>query len=142
VIRRSPSHDEPPRVADLLQQASASERNHTSTPGIPTRPLLTPATWLRLQGLTPREVEATLRVAKGNLVREIAGDMHVSEGTIKTLLSRARQKLDCHTLRELAAKVLRESGFSAEEILGRVIAPSVQPNGENWMKVDKKYPKG
>lgn len=62
----------------------------------------TPNMRLRLAGLTPREVEATLLAARGLRVNQIAQEMQVTAGTIKSLLARARDKLGCPTMRDLA----------------------------------------
>src|SRR5207248_5983986 len=63
---------------------------------------LPPQTRLRLVGLTQRETQVALLAARGLLVREIAQQLEVAPGTVKTLLARARIKLGCRTLRELA----------------------------------------
>jgi DNA-binding CsgD family transcriptional regulator len=79
---------------------------------------LSPRTRLRLIGLTPRESEIALLGARGFLVREIAGQMHVSEGTVKTLLSRARAKLDCRNVRELSDILLGAGIVDPHELVG------------------------
>ena len=43
---------------------------------------LSPSSRLRLIGLTPRESEIALLVGRGFLVREIAEQIQVSEGTV------------------------------------------------------------
>lgn len=62
---------------------------------------------LWLEGLTRREAEAAIWAAHGLLVREIACKMQVSEGTVKTLLQRAHNKLGCQHVRELMAILFR-----------------------------------
>ena len=63
----------------------------------------------RLAGLSPREGQACLLASRGLTVREIAGEMQVSVGTVKTLLARARQKLGCRNVRELSAALFRKA---------------------------------
>ncbi|MHB1161655.1 MAG: response regulator transcription factor [Chloroflexota bacterium] len=62
---------------------------------------------LRLMGLSPRESEVTLLATRGFLVREIARQLQVAPGTVMTLVARAREKLGCRTVRELAVTLLR-----------------------------------
>jgi DNA-binding CsgD family transcriptional regulator len=79
---------------------------------------LSPSTRLRLIGLTPREGEIALLVARGFLVREIAVQVQVSEGTIKTLLARARMKLACKNVRELSDILLGAGIVDPHELVG------------------------
>lgn len=109
--------------------------------GLPRLPRLTPMLWLRLQGLTPREAEAALRAAGGKRLRAVAEDMQIAEGTAKVLLSRARHKLGCDTLRELTVEVLRGSGFSPEEFFGETSRRPDDGNAEVGFPLTKDTPK-
>ena len=48
----------------------------------------------KLAELTPREIEVLSQVARGHSNAEIAADMHLSEATVKTHVSRILAKLD------------------------------------------------
>jgi DNA-binding NarL/FixJ family response regulator len=48
----------------------------------------------KLAELTPRELEVLVHVARGRSNTEIATDMHLSEATVKTHVSRILAKLD------------------------------------------------
>ena len=77
---------------------------------------LTVSARLRLVGLSRREAEATLLVAQGFLLREAADQLHVSLGTVKTLLSRSRAKLGCPTLRQLTIELVRSEIIRAGDL--------------------------
>jgi DNA-binding CsgD family transcriptional regulator len=79
---------------------------------------LSPRSRLRLIGLTPRESEVALLVARGFLVREIASQIQVSEGTVKTLLARARAKLTCRNVRELSDILLGAGIVDPRDLVG------------------------
>ena len=74
---------------------------------------------LRLEGLTPREIEVTLLAGRGFLVREVAEELCIAPGTAKTLLKRAREKLGAPNLRQLSVTLLRQGLITAEELLDR-----------------------
>ncbi len=74
---------------------------------------------LRLKGLTRREAEAALFAGRGLLMREIAGEMGVSEGTVKTLIKRGREKLGCRSVRALAVTLLQRGFVSPTELVSR-----------------------
>ncbi len=78
---------------------------------------LTPGMWLRLRGLSPREAEAALLAAHGLRMREVADQMQVSEGTVKTELARAREKLGCGDVRDLVALLLHEGVVKLDDFL-------------------------
>lgn len=63
----------------------------------------------RLAVLTPRESEVVHLVAKGMANAEIARQLHMSEPTIKTYVSRILAKLDCSN-RVQAALIVRDAG--------------------------------
>ena len=91
---------------------------------------LTPETQLRLRGLSRRAAEAALLAARGYRTREIAEQMQVTEGTVKTHLKRAREKLGCDTARELMAVLLHEGVVRPDDFLtprSLGIAPAHQP---------------
>ncbi|HZO30701.1 MAG TPA: helix-turn-helix transcriptional regulator [Chloroflexota bacterium] len=79
---------------------------------------LSPSSRLRLIGLTPRESEIALLVGRGFLVREIAEQIQVSEGTVKTLLARARAKLTCRNVRELSDILLGAGIVDPRDLVG------------------------
>ena len=85
--------------------------------------------WLRSRGLSPREAEATLLVAHGLLMRESAAQMNVTVGTVKTLIARSREKLGCHTLRELIALLLCEGVIHPEDLVRNYSSHGDRPNG-------------
>ncbi len=78
---------------------------------------LSPAEWLRLKGLSPRETEVALLAARGLFVRRIAQVLQVAPGTVKTHLARAREKLECRNVRELASLLLIEGVIRNEELV-------------------------
>lgn len=99
---------------------------------------VTPIEHLRLKGLSPREAEATLLVTRGLLVREVAERMGICEGTAKALIARAREKLGCHSIRELSAYLLCEGVVHPSDLV------TAHPHGESGRrsKVDEKWAKG
>ena len=61
-----------------------------------------------LEGLTAREREVLQLVAVGRTNKEIAGELHVSLGTVKKHRENLQRKLDCHSAAELARLAIRE----------------------------------
>jgi FixJ family two-component response regulator len=55
----------------------------------------------RLESLSPREREIVIQVARGRLSKQIAGDMGITEGTVKVHRSRAMRKMNARSLPEL-----------------------------------------
>jgi DNA-binding NarL/FixJ family response regulator len=55
-----------------------------------------------LEQLTPRELEITLRLARGESNKDIAGQLHISEKTVSTHKSRVLDKLDVANVVALA----------------------------------------
>src|SRR6266403_1825690 len=55
----------------------------------------------RFGSLSPREREIMIQVARGRLSKQIAGDIGVSEATVKVHRSRAMRKLNVRSLPEL-----------------------------------------
>ncbi len=66
-----------------------------------------------LDGLTPRELEVFLLLAKGWSNKQIARELGVSLGTAKKHRENLQRKLDCHSSAELARLAIRE-GLLAE----------------------------
>ena len=77
---------------------------------------LSPEQRLRLHGLTARECEVALLAGRGLLVREIAERLQIAIGTVKALLRRAREKLNCRTVRELSTLLVRAGLIRPEEL--------------------------
>jgi FixJ family two-component response regulator len=62
----------------------------------------------RFASLSPREREIMIQVARGRLSKQIAGDMGISETTVKVHRSRAMRKMNARSLPEfgrMAAKL-------------------------------------
>jgi FixJ family two-component response regulator len=55
----------------------------------------------RFEGLTPREREIMIQVARGRLSKQIAGDIGIAEATVKVHRSRLMQKMQARSLPEL-----------------------------------------
>lgn len=71
---------------------------------------------LRLRGLTRREAEIALLAGRGMRGSEIAVQLQVTPGTVKSLLGRARDRLDCRDRRELAHVLLRDGLVRPDEM--------------------------
>lgn len=56
-------------------------------------------------GLTPRESEVLILLAKGRTVPVIARDLQIAKGTARTHTERIYRKLDVHKQQELIDKV-------------------------------------
>jgi FixJ family two-component response regulator len=89
--------------------------------------------WQRLKSLTPREVDVLCYVLGGQINREIAAELGVTERTIKVHRGRVMEKLGVQSTAQLfpmVLRVLRESGCKIlEDIkeLGRETAASNRP---------------
>ena len=89
--------------------------------------------WQRLKSLTPREVDVLCHVLGGQINREIAAELGVTERTIKVHRGRVMEKLGVQATAQLfpmVLRVLRESGCKIlEDIeeLGRETAASNRP---------------
>ena len=62
----------------------------------------------RFEALTPRERKIMIEVAQGRLSKQIAGDMGITEATVKVHRSKAMRKMNAHSLPEfgqMAAKL-------------------------------------
>ncbi|MFC4857345.1 response regulator [Actinophytocola glycyrrhizae] len=94
---------------DMLLAPSVTCRLVEAYVGRPARHLAPPAA-VSLDRLTPRELEVLRHVGTGRTNQEIAGDLTVSEATVKTHLNRAMTKLDL-TSRAQAVVVAYESGL-------------------------------
>jgi DNA-binding NarL/FixJ family response regulator len=66
--------------------------------------------------LTRREREILLLVASGLGNKQIAGDLHLSEGTIKRHLSNVYEKLGVHSRGEAVGKAVSEGWISSWDI--------------------------
>jgi DNA-binding NarL/FixJ family response regulator len=65
-----------------------------------------------LDTLTDRETEVLVEVARGRTNGEIAGDLHMSEATVKTHVGRLMAKLHCTSRAQLVVAAY-ESGLVA-----------------------------
>ena len=63
--------------------------------------------WRRLKSLTPREVDVLCYVLGGQLNREIAADLSITERTVKVHRGRVMEKLDVQSTAQLFPMVLR-----------------------------------
>jgi FixJ family two-component response regulator len=61
----------------------------------------------RFASLSPREREIMIQVARGRLSKQIAGDMGITETTVKVHRSRAMRKMNVRSLPELGRMVDR-----------------------------------
>ena len=59
----------------------------------------------RFGSLSPREREIMVQVARGRLSKQIAGDIGISEATVKVHRSRAMRKMNVRSLPELGRMV-------------------------------------
>ena len=59
----------------------------------------------RFRSLSPREREILIQVAHGRLSKQIAGDMGITETTVKVHRSRAMRKMNARSLPELGRMV-------------------------------------
>jgi DNA-binding CsgD family transcriptional regulator len=69
--------------------------------------------WQRLKSLTPREVDVLCYVLAGQINREIAAELGITERTIKVHRGRVMEKLGVQSTAQLfpmVLRVLRESG--------------------------------
>ncbi len=63
--------------------------------------------WARLESLTPREVDVLCYLLGGQINREIAAELGITERTVKVHRGRAMQKLGVQSTAQLFAIVLR-----------------------------------
>jgi FixJ family two-component response regulator len=61
----------------------------------------------RFEALTPRELEILLRVVEGRLNKQIAGEMNITETTVKVHRSNAMRKIDAASFADLCRMVDR-----------------------------------
>ena len=57
-----------------------------------------------LKSLSAREAEILSLLAKGSLLKEIADELHIGLGTVRTLTGRIYKKLQVHSRAQAAAK--------------------------------------
>jgi FixJ family two-component response regulator len=69
--------------------------------------------WRRLKSLTPREVDVLYYVLGGQLNREIAAELGITETTIKIHRGRVMEKLGVQTTAQLFPVVLRYIAWPA-----------------------------
>jgi DNA-binding CsgD family transcriptional regulator len=62
--------------------------------------------WQRLKSLTPREIDVLCYLLSGQLNKEIAGELGISERTIKAHRGRVMEKLGVQSSSQLLAMVL------------------------------------
>jgi DNA-binding NarL/FixJ family response regulator len=62
---------------------------------------------LESEGLTLRELDILIELAKGSTDKQIAGQFVVAEGTVKTHIRHILRKLDCRNRTQAVAHVLR-----------------------------------
>jgi DNA-binding CsgD family transcriptional regulator len=63
--------------------------------------------WQRLESLTPREVDVLCYLLGGQINREIAAELGITERTVKVHRGRAMEKLSAQSTTQLFAMVLR-----------------------------------
>ncbi len=63
---------------------------------------------LEAEGLTPKELDILIELAKGGTDREIAAKFFIAEGTVKTHVRHILRKLDARNRTEAVAYVLRK----------------------------------
>jgi DNA-binding NarL/FixJ family response regulator len=69
--------------------------------------------WQRLKSLTPREVDVLCYLLGGQLNREIAAELGITETTIKVHRGRVMEKLGVQSTAQLFPMVLRYVAFPA-----------------------------
>ena len=60
---------------------------------------------IRFEALTPRELQILLRVVEGRLNKQIAGEMNITETTVKVHRSNAMRKIDASSFADLCRMV-------------------------------------
>ncbi len=103
----------------------------------------TPEEQLRLRGLSPREAEVAILSARGLLVARIADTLQLAPGTVKALLARAREKLGCRSVGELARVLLREGVIDPEMLIDPLTSGgnAIIPRGERERSKPRIYRK-
>jgi len=66
----------------------------------------------RFQSLGPREREIMIQVVRGRLSKQIAGDMGITEATVKVHRSRLMHKIKARSLPELSRMADKLNSFS------------------------------
>jgi len=77
-----------------------------------------------LSSLTPKESEVLTRVVAGRLNRQIAGELEISEKTVKVHRSRAMAKMGLHTVADLVRTV--------EPVLIHLLSGGLLPDEGRW----------
>ena len=75
--------------------------------------------WARLESLTPREVDVLCYLLGGQINREIAAELGITERTVKVHRGRAMQKLGVQSAAQLFPIVLRYIASPAWPKFGR-----------------------
>ncbi len=81
-----------PQVSDIIAKAYLNERRRVKTPA----PLL-----------TPREKQVVERIVDGKRMKQIAGELEISERTVEKHCEQARRKMKASTIGEMVALWLR-----------------------------------
>jgi ATP/maltotriose-dependent transcriptional regulator MalT len=97
LVDEGPALGEPLRAVLAARQRGAAEVPRSVTPG-PAAPS-TPA-----EPLTEREREVLVLLAAGKSTRQIAGELVVTAGTVKTHLTHLYHKLDAHSRTQALAR--------------------------------------
>jgi DNA-binding CsgD family transcriptional regulator len=72
-----------------------------------------------VNGLSGRERECLLWVARGKTYAETAAILDLAFGTIKSNLDHARYKLNCTTLPQATAMAVAQGIFTPDDLKGR-----------------------
>jgi DNA-binding CsgD family transcriptional regulator len=72
-----------------------------------------------VNGLSPRERECLLWIARGKTYAETSMITGLAYGTVKTNLDQARYKLNCATLAQATAVAVAQGIFTPDDLMGR-----------------------
>ena len=87
-------------ASKLLQEFSKMSRHEAAAPA--------PTPELELPRLTERELGILRHVARGKLNREIAGELFISENTVRNHIRNILDKLQMHSRMEAAMYAVRQ----------------------------------
>ncbi len=94
----------------LVEERGGSPTQRPLQPGSRNgRELIRHEDWLRIRaslGLSPRELQLVQHIFEGNTLSDIAQDMQLALGTVKTYVQRVYRKLEISSQRELAMVVM------------------------------------
>ncbi len=98
----------------LVEERGGSPTQKPMQPGSRNeRGLIRHEDWLRIRaslGLSPRELQLVQHIFEGNTLSDIAQDMQLALGTVKTYAQRVYHKLEISSQRELAMAVMTAYG--------------------------------